>query len=258
MGMSISIIVTTHHRPYLLRRCLSSILSQNFNDYEIVLCSDEGSIETKTIAMELLRPVDKFLVLPTSKGPAETRNHGMLFAEGERIIFLDDDDTFDVGYFEALNQNKRYKDDILYANYSVINEIRMDDITVVTSRQNYHTGKLNAIDMYKGGIYPINSVAFNAYHAKKFKFDPLLKAYEDLDYMLNFVGWAEFQHIDIYGPNVHVSNSSTRNPNETSVDSAVRGYLSIWLKHPSPNHDIRQYRADILKEYGVVIPDSFL
>lgn len=256
--MLLSIVVTTHHRPYLLRRCLSSLRSQNFHDYEIVLCSDEGSSETKTVAVELLRPKDKFLVLPNSKGPAETRNHGMLFAEGDRIIFLDDDDTLNVGYFAELAQNIHESGCILYSNYSIVTEVRTEITAVITNRQDFYTGKLNAVDMYKGGVYPINSVVFNTDHAKKFRFDSSLKAYEDLDYMLNFIGSAEFKHIDIYGPNVHVSNYTTRNPNEMSADSAVRGYLAIWLKHPSPNNDVRKYRADILKECGIVIPESFL
>lgn len=258
MKVFFSIVVTTHYRPALLQRCLDSIVSQNFTKFEIILCTDESSIETKNVAIKTLRPYDKFLVLPAFKGPAETRNHGMLVSQGDRVIFLDDDDTFDFDYLTNLAESITDSDDIVFTNYTIQTETRIDNSVAIESSQRYFTGNLNPVDMYKGGIYPINCVVFKNQHTKNFKFDCSLKAYEDLDFMLNFIGSAEFKHIDIYGPNVHVSNTSTRNPNEMNPDSIVRGYLAIWLKHPSPNNHIRKYRADMLKDFGVVVPESFL
>lgn len=257
MKVLFSIIVTTHYRPALLQRCLESILSQNFTNFEIILCADEGSIETKNVAIKTLRPCDKFLVLPGFKGPAETRNYGMLVSQGDRVIFIDDDDTFEFDYLSNLAESITDSDNIIFTNYTIQTETRLDNNVEINHSQRYFTGNLNPLDMYKGGIYPINSVVFKNEHAMKFMFDCSLKAYEDLDFMLNFIGSAEFKHIDIYGPNVHVSNSSTRNPNELSPDSIVRGYLAIWLKHPSPNNHVRKHRADMLKSFGVVLPESF-
>lgn len=258
MKKYLSIIVTTHHRSTLLRRCLSSILIQDFTNYEIILCADEGSADTKKVAADLLRPNDKFLVLPGIKGPAASRNYGLLFAEGDRIIFLDDDDTFDLGYLSLLFKSSLDPQFIYFTNYSAIYETRLGFDVEINERKNYYTGSLEPIDMYKGGIYPINSLIFKSEDAKKFDFDSSLNAYEDLDYILNFYAVSRFKHLDVYGPNVHIPKNTTRNPSEANADSALRGYLSVWLKHPSPNNDIRKYRSDILKAGGLVIPEIFL
>ena len=43
----ISVVLTTHFRPQLLARALNSLLAQKVDNFEIIVCADEGSEETK-------------------------------------------------------------------------------------------------------------------------------------------------------------------------------------------------------------------
>ena len=60
----ISIVITTHHRPELLERALNSVYAQDCEHCEVVLCTDEGSVETKSVAVENLRTNDIFISIP--------------------------------------------------------------------------------------------------------------------------------------------------------------------------------------------------
>lgn len=64
----VSVVVVTHNRPLHLRRALNSLrLQRGFQGesmLEIVLCTDEGSHETKAVAKECLGSGDVFSVCP--------------------------------------------------------------------------------------------------------------------------------------------------------------------------------------------------
>jgi glycosyltransferase involved in cell wall biosynthesis len=117
-----SIILTTHEKPHLLARSLASLVNQTNPNFQIVVCADEGSTQTKNVATQYLRKTDVLLVLPHLRGPAETRNAGIEFSAARRIMFLDDDDSFDLNFMADLSSilDTNPINDLLYFNYSKI------------------------------------------------------------------------------------------------------------------------------------------
>jgi len=79
----ISVILTTHNRPTLLNRALNSLLSQEFKDFEIILCADEGAIDTKEIAFKLLRQTDSFISAPKFNRKWPSNSEALRFARAE-------------------------------------------------------------------------------------------------------------------------------------------------------------------------------
>ena len=121
--MLLSVILTTHKRPVLLRRALTSLLSDAPAGVAVVLCADDDDVKTFDTARELLRPSDIFIRLPNHKGPAATRNIGIQVASGTHVCFLDDDDTLDSLYLRALCQLAQEKDQsVRYFDYRVLVE----------------------------------------------------------------------------------------------------------------------------------------
>ncbi|MBD2256135.1 glycosyltransferase [Pseudanabaena sp. FACHB-2040] len=85
---SISIIIPTYNRPYLLPRAVQSVLDQTVDDYEIVVV-DDGSPEPVKLAEH---PRLRVIHLPKNQGSAAARNAGARAARGRWIMYLDDDD----------------------------------------------------------------------------------------------------------------------------------------------------------------------
>jgi glycosyltransferase involved in cell wall biosynthesis len=94
----VSVIVPTRQRHRLLPRCLRSLYSQTFRDFEVVLV-DDNPPECAVAAQASLRGVlgDPRLRLvenPAPRNAATARNCGLRAARGRWITYLDDDDAY--------------------------------------------------------------------------------------------------------------------------------------------------------------------
>jgi hypothetical protein len=84
----LSIIITTHDRPHLLRRAVKSALEQTVEDLEVIVV-DDGSAEPVDLREQ---PRLRLVRLPVSRGAAAARNAAARAARGQWIAHLDDDD----------------------------------------------------------------------------------------------------------------------------------------------------------------------
>ena len=90
----ISVIVPVYNVEKYLRRCIDSIRSQTYADFELILV-DDGSPDNCGIICDEYAEKDsriKIVSKPNGGLPA-ARNTAIYFAQGEYIYFLDSDDT---------------------------------------------------------------------------------------------------------------------------------------------------------------------
>jgi GT2 family glycosyltransferase len=98
MKPSISVVIATWQRTSLLERCLAALLNQTINktNYEIIIVTDGPDQETVLFMKRWLgtymgNVAVTCLSLSVKKGPAAARNAGWRKAQGELIVFTDDD-----------------------------------------------------------------------------------------------------------------------------------------------------------------------
>ncbi|MCD9877843.1 glycosyltransferase [Streptomyces guryensis] len=99
---AISVIVATHDRPKQLRRCLHSLLRQDYPEFEIIVVDNapaDGAAEAlvRGVFLEQVRYVDE----PVA-GLARAHNRGLARASGSLVAFTDDDTLVDPGWLSAL------------------------------------------------------------------------------------------------------------------------------------------------------------
>lgn len=92
----VSVVIPTHRRPALLRRCLRALLGQTYPRarFEVVVVEDGGPHGAQDVIADLAAtaaPVHVRAVAVTQGGPAAARNHGWRAAHGDIIAFTDDD-----------------------------------------------------------------------------------------------------------------------------------------------------------------------
>lgn len=103
--MEISIIIPAYQAENTIMRCISSILNQTFQDYEIIVVNDGSTDNTKNILESLKENISKFKVIhQENMGAMDARINGMLIAQGEYILFLDSDDWLAANALELLNK----------------------------------------------------------------------------------------------------------------------------------------------------------
>ena len=98
MNPLISVIIPIYNVAPYLRACLDSILSQTYQNLQIILVNDGSTDESEDIAKEYLRDTRFELISVTNGGLSKARNIGLEKAKGEYIYFLDSYDYIAKGF----------------------------------------------------------------------------------------------------------------------------------------------------------------
>lgn len=110
--MKFSIIIPAHNAEDRIAETVKSVLLQTFNDYELIVVCDACEDETAKIAK--LYTDNVYEINAHNDGAA--RNKGLDVAQGEWILFLDDDDCFLSDYVFAGIDNLTQKIENLGCN----------------------------------------------------------------------------------------------------------------------------------------------
>ncbi|MBC1605510.1 glycosyltransferase [Listeria rocourtiae] len=102
---SISVIIPVYNVVNYLEKCLNSVLSQTFQDFEIIAV-DDGSTDGSSDILAVYNQLIPNLQLCTQEnaGLSAARNLGLQRATGKYIYFLDSDDFLELDAFEKCFQ----------------------------------------------------------------------------------------------------------------------------------------------------------
>lgn len=93
MNPCISVIVPTYNAETYIDRCISSIVSQSYENLEIILINDGSTDSSYSICKEWLKKDQRIVLLDKENaGVSAARNAGLEIAKGDYIVFLDSDD----------------------------------------------------------------------------------------------------------------------------------------------------------------------
>ena len=118
----ISVIVPVYNVEQYLRRCIDSILSQTFSDFELLLIDDGSKDKSGDICDEYAAKDARIRVFhKVNGGVSSARNLGLVKANGEFIFFVDSDDYLDNTHLE--NYSKDIDNfDLIFQGYKLVDE----------------------------------------------------------------------------------------------------------------------------------------
>ena len=97
----LSVVVVTYNRPDKVEKCIETLHRQQWQDFEIVIV-DNGDVDKKAVA--LTGQVDVYVDCPINFNLSEGRNIGAHFANGQILVFLDDDALVGPDYLESIRK----------------------------------------------------------------------------------------------------------------------------------------------------------
>ncbi|MCA9971067.1 MAG: glycosyltransferase family 2 protein, partial [Anaerolineales bacterium] len=90
--MYVTVILPTYNRLPRLRQVIAALeTQQDAPPFEVVVVSDGSTDGTNEYLHALHTPLRLTAVTQPNRGVAATRNHGLLIATGELVLFVDDD-----------------------------------------------------------------------------------------------------------------------------------------------------------------------
>ena len=89
----LSIIIPTYNRADILKMCLEALAVQTCppDTFEVLVCDDGSTDDTAQMVQSLHPPYRLVYLRQENRGPAAARNMGILEAEGELLLILNDD-----------------------------------------------------------------------------------------------------------------------------------------------------------------------
>lgn len=172
--MIISIIVPVYNAEKYIHRCINSISSQTYTNYELILVDDGSSDNSAAICDTYAKNNDKIKVIhQKNSGPGPSRNNGIEHATGDYILFVDSDDYIHNCTLKTLvecAQENNHPDVILF-DYIMGNEKHSIKRNTLPKVGNGFVDTKNAIlnsagstwcKMYKTTIITENSITFPA------------------------------------------------------------------------------------------------
>lgn len=190
----VSVIITTYNRSDILPRAIDSVLSQTYENIEIILVDDCSGDNTKEIIENNYKGKLKYLINEKNVGLAASRNVGINHSKGDFVSFLDDDDE--------ILPTKIEKQVNMFLNDRDLG------VAYCGSDRVYENYKLNIKPEHKGNIlrhalrYPLNTI-----HSLLIRreilltiglFSEELHSYEDWDLWIRLAMCAKFDFVNEY------------------------------------------------------------
>ena len=159
--MKVSIIVPVYNAQESLRRCIDSVLGQEFQDFELLLMDDGSQDESGVIIDEYAKKDSRVCAVhKKNSGVSDTRNQALNRAKGEYIQFLDADDwiSSDATKLFVRKPEETNADMVISDFYRVVGKhisVKGDiDTEDVMTRQEYGDRMMeNPADYYYGVIW---------------------------------------------------------------------------------------------------------
>lgn len=153
----ISIIVPVYNSERYLPACLDSLVSQSFDDIEII-CINDGSTDGSLSVLESYAKRDQRIRIISQKngGVSEARNRGIEESTGEYVLFVDSDDMLlQTACEELIAVAKGDGSDIVCFGGKTFPTLGWADDSFAKRRHTYPQGKSVEALLYEAGSTPL-------------------------------------------------------------------------------------------------------
>jgi glycosyltransferase involved in cell wall biosynthesis len=190
-----SIILPTFNRAHFLPKAIESVLTQTFEDWELVIVDDGSTDTTKEVVLAYQDPRIVYIYQENQERSA-ARNHGISKARGEYICFLDSDDYFLDQKLEFLHRSINQKKTTLVFFY--------DDLYFEFNGKRSKNGSIEMDTnetkfefLLKNPIFS-QQVCCRSTLIKKHTYNVNLRIGEDVELWLRLATETEFEYIPSY------------------------------------------------------------
>ena len=111
-----SIVVPVFNRAHTIERCLRSVFSQRFEDFEVLVVDDGSSDDTLALLCSMNDARLRVIAHDLNRGVCPARNTGIRASTGQWVVFLDSDDELaDAGALARMADHARGAHECLHA-----------------------------------------------------------------------------------------------------------------------------------------------
>lgn len=212
----ITIIVPIYNIEIYLKKCMDSILKQDYKCWEALLIDDGSTDSSGTICDEYVKLDSRFKVIHQSnQGRSSARNCGLRYAKGDYILFVDGDDWIEEDCLSKTSEqaSKTQAQMVIFRCKNIYSDRVLDESTGIIERLE----GAEPLEFYINGKEQFQNL--NAVWGKLYRKDVLAnlffvenKYYEDIMFTTQVyarVNLAIYMDYAFYNYNIATENSIT-------------------------------------------------
>lgn len=118
--MKFSIIIPVYNVEKYLRKCLNSIKSQIYTNFEVIIVNDGSPDQSQKIIDEFVQKDHRFFGYQKENGGlSDARNYGISKATGDYLLFVDGDDYVSPDYLKSIEETVMidHKPDLIHFGF---------------------------------------------------------------------------------------------------------------------------------------------
>lgn len=228
----ISVIIPLYNKESIIERSLHSVLSQDYDDFEVVVVND-GSTDHSAEIVRSINDPRIILIEQENGGPSKARNTGTNNAKGEWIVFLDADDELLPGALRLF-----YRMSVEHSDADIIDcGQKIQTVNGICCMEYMHDGysRNPMCDWYFRKISPgSNHSIFKTKLIRRFPYDNQLRRFEDAELLTRILQSAIVYSSKATVSLVHSEYSYASHPRKDISQDYV-GHLDIgrggfWYK----------------------------
>jgi glycosyltransferase involved in cell wall biosynthesis len=257
MHPKISVVIPTYNRDGVLKRAIDSIISQTFQDWELILvddCSNDNTydiIKSYSVNNEHIR----YHKLERNSGANAARNKGVKLANAEIISFLDSDDEM-----HPNNLQKQYEKFSTSAGLALC-YVGVDYYFENTKVSEVHQRMRGSLEEYlfanlKGLGSSTSGFSIRKEVIEKVGgFDESMASQQDLDLLVRVARFYTIDFIEGCNTKMYLSSGNRISDNRQSV---IKGEVQFLEKHEQRIRELGLYHhvaRKLARKYALYAKD---
>ena len=197
----VSIIIPAYNCQNTIKKAISSLVNQTYDNLEILVINDGSTDNTNDIVNSIMSLDDRIIYYKNNnQGVSETRNFGLSKASGDFVMFLDSDDYYMQNTIEICINNIVSSNSDLLIFGMVFNNVS-DGIKTIKGIKSDITMEIQDLRINFEHFYTNNLISscwnkmYRTNYAKKIFFDKSISTYEDLLYVVEYLSICEKIHL---------------------------------------------------------------
>lgn len=249
----VSIIVPVYNIEKYISKCIESVLSQTFKDWELILVDDGSTDNSGKICDEYALKDNRIKVIhKENEGVTATRDKGVKEAQGEFLFFIDGDDYITDNALELLiNKQKENDADLVKGN---ISQVHPDGEIITTMNYSHEPLTITGEDFIEyiiGKYFWCLAGTLVKKNLLNNIFIPSITSGEDLIYLLQIAYKSKtchiFNEIIYYYVRHESSRTITDSKNKISTGRNML-YISYNLQYL-----FHIYNFNVLNKYAIIL-----
>ena len=230
MDPKISVVIPTYNRNEILKRAINSILSQTFQDWELIVvddCSTDSTFEVVN-SLSLNDRRIRYHKLERNSGANAARNQGIKLAKAELISFLDSDD--EMHHLNLQKQHEKFSSSpelaLCYTGVDYFSgETKVSEVHqhMSGSLEKYLFANLKGLGSSTSGFSIRKEVI-----EKTGGFDESMASQQDLDLLVRVARFHAIDFIEDSNTKMYLNSGNRISDNAQSV---IKGEVQFLQKH---------------------------